>query len=58
MDPSRSSFIVLFGALLIVLTRELLSGKGFSMHGVKYAWNGKVFKQNQVSIETKRFKVN
>ncbi|KAF8603610.1 P-loop containing nucleoside triphosphate hydrolase protein [Ceratobasidium sp. AG-I] len=31
-------------------------GKGFSMHGVKYAWNGKVFKQNQVSIETKRFK--
>ena len=28
------------------------------MHGVKYVWNGKVFKQNQVSIETKRFKVD
>jgi hypothetical protein len=33
------------------------SGKAFNMQGVKYVWNGKVFKQNHVSVDVKSFKV-
>ncbi|QRV78448.1 AAA family ATPase [Ceratobasidium sp. AG-Ba] len=31
-------------------------GKAFNMQGVKYVWNGKVFKQNHVSVDVKNFK--
>ncbi|QRV93223.1 AAA family ATPase [Ceratobasidium sp. AG-Ba] len=31
-------------------------GKAFNMQGVKYVWNGKVFKQNHVSVDVKSFK--
>ncbi|KAG8725271.1 hypothetical protein FRC12_024203, partial [Ceratobasidium sp. 428] len=31
-------------------------GKAFNMQGVKYVWNGKVFKQNHVSVDVKHFK--
>lgn len=34
------------------------SGKAFNMQGVKYVWNGKVFKQNHVSVDVKHFKVS